>query len=110
MAIYYPQAPASTAPSISTTSTINNVAASVNTFVVQAANANRMGGTIFNDTNRMIYVLCGTGNAGPTNQSFPVGVGLVADIPANYTGVISAQCTGAAPGLTGFVRVTEFTP
>lgn len=84
------------------TATITNVAASLSAVTVLAANANRVGATIYGDSTGTLYLKFG---AGATSTSFTVqikGDGYY-EVPYFYTGII----TGAWTNTNGSARVTE---
>lgn len=90
------------------TATITSVNDQATTVQLVAANANRRGGSIVNDSTSILYVLLGSGSASTTNFTVAIDgkttVPGYYDIPANYTGAIqgiwSADSSGAA-------RITE---
>ena len=89
------------------TATTTDVASSVVSVLVLAANVNRGGGSILNQSQSRLY-LSASGTA-------TVGTGLLKvlergekyPIESGYTGIISGIW---APIASGFARVTEFTP
>jgi hypothetical protein len=86
---------------VATVTSINDTASSV---ALLAANANRRGGSIVNNSTSILYILLGTGTASATNFSVAIDgkttVPGVYFIPPNFTGAIfgvwSADSTGAA--------------
>jgi hypothetical protein len=92
-------------PVKSSIATVTSVAATGTNTTLLASNANRLGGTIYNDSNNgTVLVKCG---ATASSTSFTVkifGQGSW-DIPVNYTGQIDAIWTSVA----GSAKITEFT-
>jgi hypothetical protein len=76
---------------------------------VLAANANRLGATISNDSTAILYLLLGTGTASATNYTVALdqkgSVAAYFEVPFDFTGII----TGIWASATGSARVTEFT-
>ncbi len=87
------------------TSTVTSVAAAIASTQLLAANAARVGASIYNDSAAEMYLKHG---AGASNVSFSVDMlpGSYYEIPYGYTGVIHGIWASA----TGAARVTEFTP
>lgn len=98
----------STVPSKSATSTITGVAASASSGALLAANTNRLGGSIVNDTtSATLYIKLGstaatTASGGYTAMLLP---GAYYEVPSGYTGAIQGIWTAA----TGFANVDELT-
>jgi hypothetical protein len=95
------------------TSTVQSVTASVSEVTLFAANINRLGGTLYNDTDKNCYVKLGSG-ATTTSFSFVLakkdadgfgGFVSLGDMRL-YTGIITG-IWDAAP--TGAMRITELT-
>lgn len=85
----------------------SSVAASLTSVTIKAANANRIGLTVFNDSNAgILYLLLGAGTASSTVFSVALqkGGGYY-EVPYGYTGVINGVWSVAS----GAARVTEFT-
>lgn len=93
----------------SATATPTNVPAAITTTTLLAANANRLGGSIVNDSTAILYILLGSGTASATNYSYVVDgkttVGGTFEIPEGWTGAIQGIWATA----TGNARVTERT-
>jgi hypothetical protein len=95
-------------PTPSQTATITTVAVGNTAAQVLAANASRKGFSIYNNSNRILYI-------GTTN-SVAVSSGLFAIIPANslYEWSMASIYTGAvfaiANGTNGSAQVFELTP
>lgn len=94
----------SSAPAATGTSTLANVAAATSSTTLLAANAARLGATIWNDSTSVLYV-----KKGSTASATSCNVKLVADayyeVPFNYTGII----TGVWVAANGAARVSEDT-
>lgn len=71
-----------------------------------AANASRLGGTIYNDSSALLYVLWGAGTASPTNYSVRVYSNGYVEIPVNYTGIVVG--VWATDPNDGTAQVSEF--
>lgn len=82
----------------------SNVALSTSSTTLLAANSNRLGAAIFNDSNKSLYVKLG---ASASSTSFTVEVPKAGyyEVPFGYTGIID----GALSKGTGTARVTELT-
>lgn len=92
------------------TGTPTTVATSTTAVTVLAANANRKGGVVVNDSASDAYVLMATGTASSTVYTYPMAakvgnISSTADIPAGYSGAISLILVSG----TGNARVTEYT-
>lgn len=81
------------------TSTVTRVAANAANVTLLAANANRQGATIWNNSNQPLYIKLGTtANIGAGTESFtaalaaitasPVAIGGYYEVPFRYTGRI----------------------
>lgn len=88
----------------STTSALSNVAASATSVTVLALNANRRGGTIYNDSSAILYLKLGA-TASSTSYTVKMYADDYYEIPFFYTGVIDGIWASA----TGSARVTEVT-
>jgi hypothetical protein len=91
-----------------TAGTVGTVPASVASVAISPANANRLGGLIINNTNRVLWVLFNSAVATTASPSVSVPVGGNIDINENYVGEIRGINAGAAAGLTGSIQVLEF--
>lgn len=69
-----------------------------------AANQNRVGATIFNDSSAVLYVLLAAGAASANNFTNKLAAGAYYELPADYTGIVKGFWASA----NGFARVTEF--
>lgn len=79
--------------------------AATTTTTLLAANSNRLGATIYNNTTGTLYVAYGAG-ATTTNYSVALdGNGAYLEVPFNYTGII----TGYSVAGGAAVLATEFT-
>jgi hypothetical protein len=81
-----------------------SVVASATTVTVLASNANRLGATIFNDGNAILYLKLGA-TASTTSYSIQVGPNGYYEVPFNFTGIIDGIWSSA----TGNARITELT-
>lgn len=91
-----------TNPLPAATSVLANVASSATSVTIQAANANRLGLTIFNDSTALLYVKFGT-TASATSYTVQVAAGGYYEVPLDYTGRVDGIWAAA----NGFARVTE---
>jgi len=89
----------------STTANKTNVAASITSVTLLAANISRLGASIYNDSPAELLVSMGA-TASATSFSVDMLPGAYFEVPANYTGVISGIWAAA----TGNARVTEYVP
>jgi hypothetical protein len=85
--------PAQTSVSVTSASTI-----------ILAANANRLGATIYNESGAICFVKLGT-TASLTSYSIQIAIGGYYEVPFNYTGGID----GITAVITSVLRVTELT-
>ncbi len=87
---------------------VTQVASSATSVALKAANANRKGITIANDSTAILYVLLGTGTASSTNYTFAIAAKATVASDRTITGY-----TGAIQGIwaaaNGFAYVTELT-
>ena len=89
----------------SSTTAVTNVAGSTSNVTLLASNANRLGASIYNDTNKDLYLKLG---ATASTSSFTVVVprrGLY-EVPFGYPGIIDGLW---ASGVSGAALVTENT-
>lgn len=85
--------------------TVTSVASSATSVTLLAANANRLGAVIVNDSTQILFVKFGTS---ATNASYTTAVPItrgVYEVPFGYTGII----TGVWVSANGNARVTELT-
>lgn len=86
-----------------THSSVNDTATST---TLLAANGSRLGGTIFNDSSALLYVLWGSGTASSTNYSVRVYSNGYVEIPSNYTGIVVG--VWASDPNDGTAQISEF--
>jgi hypothetical protein len=91
-------------PPVSATSTLSNVAASASNVTLLAANSARLGATIYNDSNNVLYVKLGT-TASTTSFTIRLLSQSYWEVPFNYTGRID----GIWNGSNGSARMDELT-
>lgn len=91
-------------PGGANTCTGSNVSASATSTQLLASNADRLGATLFNDSNAVCYVKLGT-TASATDFIVKMGPGAYYEIPFGYRGRIDGIWTTA----TGTMRCGEFT-
>lgn len=86
-------------------SAVTSVAATVSNTTLLASNSAREGATLFNDSNRPLYVKLGT-TASTASFTVKVGAQGYYEVPASYTGQIDALWGDPA---IGSVLITELT-
>ena len=91
-------------PSTSATGTLTNVASSATNVTILASNASRKGATVFNDSNKTLYIKFGT-TASATSFTAQLRAGDYYEVPFGYTGIIDGLWASA----NGSARVTELT-
>jgi hypothetical protein len=84
------------------TSNCTNVASSATNVMLLAANVNRIGATIFNDSTQILYVKLGA-VASTTSYTLQMGSKAYYEVPFGYTGQIDGFWVSA----DGFARVGE---
>lgn len=89
----------------SSTGTQTSVAAAAADTVILAANVNRRGATIENDSTAALNLLLGSGISSATVRTLQIAAGGYYEVPFGYTGAIKGIWTAA----NGAARVTEFT-
>lgn len=89
----------------SATATLSNVTGSTSSVTVLAANTARLGASVYNDSNKKMYLKCGT-TASTTSFTVVLVPNAYYEMPFEYTGVLTAVW---ASGVSGSARVTEFT-
>jgi hypothetical protein len=92
------------APAKSTTGTSSNVASSATNVTLLASNANRLGATIYNDSNKRLYLKLGATASATSFTQILFGQGYY-EVPANYSGIID----GIWESANGSARITELT-
>lgn len=88
------------------TGTLTSVDSTTSSVTILAANAARLGATIYNTDANALYILLGAGTASATNLSWSIAANSQYEVPYGYTGIIVG--VWAADG-TGAAKVTEFT-
>lgn len=88
-----------------TTGTITSVASNAGSVAILASNANRLGGSVFNESTQILYLSWSATAASITVYSAQVLPGGYTEIPFGYTG----QLTGIWASANGSARVTEMT-
>lgn len=88
----------------SSTATLSNVSTSTTNATVLAANALRIGATIFNESAQAMYVKLGT-TASSSSYTINMASNSYYEVPSGYTGRID----GVLASATGTARVTELT-
>jgi hypothetical protein len=99
-----PNNPITTSPASSATSSVTSVASSATNVTLLASNANRRGATVFNDSNKTLYLKLGA-TASTTSYTAQLGVSDYYEVPFAYTGIID----GLWSSVNGSARITELT-
>jgi len=100
----FPPITATVSPAAVTNDAFTNVAAAAADTAILAANASRVGATIYNDSTANCYLKLGTG-ASTTSFTAKMGSGSYYEVPFGYVGAINGYWDAA----NGYARVTEFT-
>jgi hypothetical protein len=82
-----------------------SVAAAITTNTLLAANANRQGATIWNDSTSILYVRLGTFGASATTATVKMVPDAYYELPFDYTGAVQGIWVTA----NGAARITELT-
>ena len=96
-----------TRPAPAATGTITSPALAVTSFTVLAANANRLGATIYNDSTVTAYIALAP-TASLTSFTIPIVPGGYYELPNDGT-IFTGLVSGIAASATGNLRVTETT-
>lgn len=89
------------------TSAITSVARNAASTTILAANGARFGGSVYNDSNSILFLRLATGTATTTTgYSVKVGAHAYFEIPSYYSGIIVGIWASAG---TGNALITEFT-
>jgi len=88
-----------------TTGTLSSVASSATDVLVLAANANRLGATIFNSSTQILYLVLGTTTSSTTVYSVQIAVSGYYEVPYGFTG----QIRGIWASANGSAKITELT-
>ncbi len=91
-------------PQKSSTSVLSNVSASASSVTLLSANSNRLGFTIYNDSNNLLYVKFGT-TASATSFTVRMRSQEYFECPFSYIGRVD----GIWNGTNGAARITELT-
>ena len=90
---------------VAETGTLSNVAGSITSGTILAANAARIGATIWNDSTAILYLRLGTGTASATACTVKMVGDSYYELPFGYAGIV----VGVWSSATGAARVTEMT-
>jgi hypothetical protein len=91
-------------PVSSTAGNATTVNSNTSTVTLLAANASRLGATVYNESTAVLFLKLGAG-AAAGSYTTQVQPGAYYEVPANYAGVI----TGLWASANGAARVTELT-
>jgi hypothetical protein len=86
------------------TGTQSSVGSSATDVTILAANAARLGATVFNDSTAVLYLLLGAGTSSATVHTVQMPSGGYYEVPFGYTGILKGLWAAA----NGSARVTEF--
>jgi hypothetical protein len=86
----------------STSATVTPVSSSTSSVTLQAANGNRRGLTVYNDSSKILFLKLGSA-ASTTDFSVKISSQGYFEVPSNYTNIV----TGIWSGVNGFAYVTE---
>lgn len=89
----------------SATDTNTSVAASASSVTVLAANASRLGASVYNDSTAILYLRLNSAAASTSAFTVQVSPGFYYEFPFRYVGA----ATGIWASATGSARVSEFT-
>lgn len=87
-----------------TTPAQTSVSVLITSTEILAANSNRIGMTIYNESGAICFIKLGS-TASLTSYTAQIAIGGYFELPYYYTGVIS----GITVAITSILRVTEFT-
>jgi hypothetical protein len=88
------------------TATQTSVASTVTTnTTLLAANANRLGASIYNESTSVLFILLGAGTESATVYTLQMAAGAYYEVPNAFTGIIKGHWVTA----NGSARVTELT-
>lgn len=104
MALYNPTQVNNITESTSSTSASSTVTGSITSGTILAANSNRKGCTIWNDSTANLFIDFDSA-ASTTDYALKISAGGYFEMPFNYTGVIS----GIWDAANGSARVRELT-
>lgn len=85
---------------------MSSVALSQTSVQLLPSDADRKGATIFNASSVILYILCGSGDAGPTNFTDRISQDDSWPVPFGYTGRIAGMWAGPDP--SGVAMITRF--
>lgn len=87
------------------TATVSSVSGAASSTTILASNSGRYGGSVYNDSSALLYLLYGAGVASSTNFTTVLFPNSYHEINSGYTG----QLNGIWASATGAARVTELT-
>lgn len=87
-----------------TTATVTPVSSSATSVQIIAANASRLGLSVYNDSNQSLYLRYGSGAASTTDYSVLVQAGGLYEVPDRS---VQLELRGIWPSANGSARVTE---
>jgi hypothetical protein len=96
--------PVSSTPIKSSSSSTTSVASSASNVMLLATNTNRLGASVFNDSNSIVYIKLGA-TASLTSYAIKLYPSSYWEVPSNYVGQIDAIWANA----NGNARITELT-
>lgn len=87
------------------TGATTSVGAATSATSLKAANANRLGLTVYNDSTATLYLLLGAGTVSSTVHTVQLAPGAYYETPFRFTGAV----TGIWSAVNGNARITEIT-
>jgi accessory colonization factor AcfC len=90
---------------IGTTGTFSTVASSATNVTILAANSNRKGATVFNESTQILFLGLSATAASATEYTVQMAANAYYEVPFNYRGAIQ----GLWSSVNGNARVTEMT-
>jgi len=92
-------------PPKSGTGTFSQVASSASAVTILAANASRLGGTVYNASTQILYLILSATTPTTANYTLAMAASSYYEVPFGYTGIIKGIWASA----NGNANVTEFT-
>lgn len=90
---------------VAATGATTSVASSATPVTLKAADAARLGLTIFNDSTQVLFVLLGAGTASASVYTVQLAAGAYYEVPFRFTGIV----TGLWASANGNARLTAIT-
>ena len=100
-----PNSPVTTSQARPATSVVSSVAGSVSSVVLLPSNSSRLGATVYNDSNALLYIKLGV-TASTTDYTIKLFPQSYWEVPFGYT----VEIDGIWASVNGFARIDELTP